>query len=143
LPEGIRSVRKEREKLYDVRVLVVDDDDDALEIVRMALGDAGASVTTARSARDALDANGPFDVIVSDIGMPEMDGYQLIEQMHARADTRTTPAIALTAYARPDDVARAKRAGFVAHLSKPVEIERLVDTVARSLRRDAPTHPAA
>ena len=118
-------------KLDSLRVLVVDDDDDALEVVRVALGQAGASVTTARSARDALAADGPFDVIVSDIGMPDMDGYELMERIRGRIDI---PAIALTAYARPEDVARAKRAGYVAHLSKPVEIARLVETVERSVR---------
>jgi CheY-like chemotaxis protein/anti-sigma regulatory factor (Ser/Thr protein kinase) len=136
-PPTSDDARRERAVLDAVRVLVVDDDDDALEVVRTALGDAGASVTTARTARDALAARGPFDVIVSDIAMPEMDGYELIERMRQRVDTRDIPAIALTAYARPDDVERAKRAGYDAHLSKPLEIPTLVDTVQRSVRRAA------
>ncbi len=115
--------------LRGVRVLVVDDDPDSLELVGVALGDVGAHVTSARSAREALAAPGPFDVIVSDIGMPEMDGYSFIHQARSRSVGGDVPAIALTAYARAEDAERAIRAGFQGHFAKPVDARRLLDAV--------------
>src|SRR6476619_577468 len=84
--------------LRDLRVLVVDDDPDSLELVGTVLRAASASVTAAGSARDALDDLGSFDVILSDIARPEMDGYAFLQRMRSRAATADIPAIALTAY---------------------------------------------
>jgi CheY-like chemotaxis protein len=122
--EAVRS-------LGGVRVLLVDDDADSLELVGMALKDAGASVTSVRSAREALAARGPFDVIVSDIGMPEVDGYSLVRRIRSRDQGADVPALALTAYAREVDAERALRAGFQEHLAKPVEHGKLLDSVKR------------
>jgi signal transduction histidine kinase len=135
-PEPEREVEAEatqpsspwRVKLANVRALVVDDDPDSLDLLRVVLADAGARVTTARSAREALEARGPFDIIISDIGMPDMDGYALIRSLRSRDAEASVPAIALTAYAREEDVEQALRAGYQAHLAKPVDARTLVET---------------
>jgi CheY-like chemotaxis protein/anti-sigma regulatory factor (Ser/Thr protein kinase) len=118
-----------RRSLSDIHVLVVDDDPDSLELIEMVLGSAGASVTTAASAREALDASGPFHVILTDIAMPEMDGYAFLRRLRSRATTADIPAIALTAYARQEDAERAIGSGFQEHLKKPVEPGVLLDAV--------------
>ncbi len=108
-----------------VRVLVVDDDPDARELLTVLLEGCGMLVRSAASARDALAAvlAEPPDVLVSDIGMPEEDGYSLIRKIRELPsdDRRAVPAIALTAFARTEDRQRALRAGFDRHLAKPVE----------------------
>jgi CheY-like chemotaxis protein/anti-sigma regulatory factor (Ser/Thr protein kinase) len=118
-------------RLGPISVLIVDDECDSLELLRVVLEGAGAHVTTAAGSRAALQSAGPFDVIVSDIGMPEMDGYTLIQHLRARPEAAHTPAIALTAYARAEDAARALRAGFQEHLSKPVDTRHLLQVVER------------
>jgi CheY-like chemotaxis protein len=87
-------------------------------------------VEVAASAGDARRAVGTFhpDVLVSDIAMPEEDGYSLMESL--RQSGATLPSIALTAFARREDAERARKAGFHVHMSKPVNPERLVDTIA-------------
>jgi CheY-like chemotaxis protein len=143
--EARRAVRRRRRDAPDlasrakvslegVRVLVVDDDDDSRQLIGLVLAERGASVTTVPSADDAftqIDSAAP-DVLVSDIGMPRVDGYALIRQLRADPLRRgsATPAIALTAYARPEDGARAIDAGFEAHLTKPIDAERLAEVVA-------------
>jgi CheY-like chemotaxis protein len=107
----------------------VDDDPDSLEILSICLGDAGAKVTPFRSARQALAAKGPFDVVVSDIGMPEIDGYSFIRRFRSRTTGGDVPAIALTAYARADDAELAMRAGYHEHIAKPVDARRFLETV--------------
>jgi CheY-like chemotaxis protein len=119
--------------LENVRVLVVEDDADSLDLVREVLEQAGARVTGASSAGEALRAPGPFDVIVSDIGMPGMDGYALIRRV--REVDANTPALALTAYARAEDVEYVKRAGYQEHLGKPVDTAKLLDAISRWSRR--------
>ena len=115
--------------LHEVQVLVVDDDLDSLEIVAEALHSVGAKVTAAKSADDALRAGDHFDVIVSDIGMPGMDGYTFLQSIRSRDTEADIPAIALTAYARDVDTERALRAGYQAHFAKPVDVQKLVDAV--------------
>ena len=119
--------------LAGVRVLVRSADDDERQVFGAVLREAGAEVETARSAEEAFDAfqTAPPDVLVSDVGMPGQDGYQLMEQVR-RLDgpARTVPAVALTALARLEDRRRAMLAGFQSHLSKPVDPTELVATVA-------------
>jgi CheY-like chemotaxis protein len=115
-------------------VVVIDDDPDSLELIRRILSDGGATVIVAGSAAEglALIERQQPDVLVSDIGMPQVDGYELMRKVRsfqARLGTRF-PAIALTAYARTEDRTRALLAGFVAHVSKPVEAAELMATVA-------------
>ena len=117
----------EANPLRGVRILLVDDAVDALDTLAMLLELEGALVTVAGSGQQALvqsRTNG-FDLIVSDLGMPEMDGNELVEQFRRQPETELTPAIALTGYGRPQDVHAAMRAGFNAHLTKPVDIGKL------------------
>ena len=117
--------------LSNLVVLVVDDDADSRDLLHRLLSDCGATVTAAASAAEALAAtdNQRPDLLISDIGMPEIDGYQLLRSLRANSDVRF-PAIALTAFARSEDRTRALLAGFVAHVSKPVEPAELIATVA-------------
>jgi CheY-like chemotaxis protein len=120
-------------------VLVVEDDDDTRELVRATLEHAGAQVEAVASASDArreMLEDQP-DVLVSDIRMPEESGYSLIQSL--RTAGVTTPAIALTAYARREDADEARTAGFQMHLPKPIDAARLVDAVA-ALHRDRTVH---
>jgi len=115
--------------------LVVDDEPDALDLIARVLADAGAEVAVARSAEEALDrvARGPPPaVIVSDIGMPDVDGHELARRLRALPPERggRTPAVALTAFARPEDRLRALAAGFQVHVAKPVDPAELLATVA-------------
>jgi PAS domain S-box-containing protein len=109
--------------LSGVRVLVVDDDPDARELLRVMLGNYGAQVLAASSVDEALESisrQAP-DVLVSDIGLPSEDGYALIRRIRGSPQTARLPALALTAYATPADHQRALEAGFQKHVSKPVE----------------------
>ncbi|HYT65843.1 MAG TPA: ATP-binding protein [Vicinamibacterales bacterium] len=124
-------------RLHAARVLVVEDDADARELVRVTLEDAGArveAVATAGDARRKMADDRP-DVLISDIRMPEENGYSLIRSL--RDAGIATPAIALTAYARQEDADEARAAGFQIHLPKPVDAGRLVEAVARLLRNDS------
>ena len=132
--------------LDGVRVLVVDDEADALALVEAVLRKLGAEVRVASSAQDAFHEVRTWrpDVLVADIGMPVEDGYSLLRRIRALAPAEggAIPAAALTAYAQPEDRARAFAAGFQEHLSKPVlphQLARLVATLA--LRRPAVPTP--
>ncbi|MGB7922881.1 MAG: ATP-binding protein [Pyrinomonadaceae bacterium] len=121
-------------QLAGLRVLVVDDEPDTLELLRMALTQCQAEVTpvsTAASALRAFEESRP-DVLVSDIGMPDEDGYSLIRKVRALEDDngRRIPAIALTAYAREEDRMRALLAGFQVHIAKPINPAEFVAVVA-------------
>ncbi len=120
--------------LRGVKVLVVDDEPDARELIRQLLQECHAEVHTASSAREGLATLQRLrpDLLLSDIGMPERDGYQLIRDVRRLApdDGGRTPAIALTAFARSEDRTRAMLAGYQVHVSKPIEPHELVATVA-------------
>jgi two-component system CheB/CheR fusion protein len=122
--------------LRGLRVLLVDDSIEALEAFRTLLEMEGALVCAAPSAEQALEAvaQQEFDVVLSDIGMPTMNGYEMIQQMRKNPRTARLPALALTGFGRELDVARALDAGFDGHLSKPVSLKGLVPAIARSLR---------
>jgi PAS domain S-box-containing protein len=119
--------------LAGLHALVVDDDRDARELVTEVLRSRGMHVTTAASAEEGLDAldHDVPDVILSDIAMPELDGFELIRRIRQRPADRggAVPAIALTAHARPEDRTRSLTSGFQVHLAKPVDLEHLVTTV--------------
>ena len=120
-------------RLHGVRVLVVDDDAAARELFATVLDVAGAAVTTAASAHDAIAMlrHSSQDVLLSDIEMPDVDGYSLVQQAHAIAQGRgeRLVGIAVTAYSRPEDEARSLAAGFHCHLQKPVDPRALVAAV--------------
>ena len=120
--------------LAGVKVLVIDDEADARALLEIVLGDAGAQVTVAASSDEALAklaATAP-DVIVSDIGMPDRDGYQLMRSIRILPPERggRTPAVALTAFARSEDRTRALLAGYQVHITKPIEPLELIVTLA-------------
>jgi CheY-like chemotaxis protein len=125
-------------ELAGLKVLVVDDQSDARDLIKRVLEDCAAQVFAGGSADEALellDAHQP-DVLVSDIGMPGQDGFELLRRIQALEPDRggRIPAIALTAFARTEDRTRALRAGFVAHVSKPVDPSELVAIVASIAR---------
>jgi CheY-like chemotaxis protein/two-component sensor histidine kinase len=127
--------------LEEMRVLVVDDDPDACELLEMALHESGADVHAVHSARAAIEAIASFrpHVLMSDIGMPDEDGYALIRQVRAReaAEGGHVPAVALSAFASQADREQALALGFEVHLAKPVSPGDLVRTVARLVGRGA------
>lgn len=125
--------------LRGVRILIVDDDDDARELIAEVIANAGAVVTTAPNAAQAyaaLQANPPH-VLISDIGMPDEDGYSLIRRVRALPPERggDVPAIALTAYARAEDFRAATEAGFQLHVAKPVRPDALLAAIAAWTRQ--------
>jgi len=119
--------------LQGIRILVVDDDDDTRESIADALDAFGADVAQASSAAEAFDAvrRAPPQVLLSDIGMPGEDGYALLRRIRALPahEGGSVPAVAITAFARPDDISKAKAAGFQLHLAKPIAFEPLVDAI--------------
>jgi PAS domain S-box-containing protein len=120
--------------LTGLSILAVDDEQDARELLRRVLTESGAKVVTAGSAVEALTmiAADPPDIMISDIGMPTVDGYELLRRVRALDAewAKRLPAIALTAFARSEDRTRALLAGYGAHVSKPVETAELLATVA-------------
>jgi len=136
--QGPRPARLEFPTLPDILVLAVDDDPDALSLVREILESAGARVRTATSVRSALELlKGEVpDVLVSDLGMPGMDGFDLIQRIRQmEGPVKELPAAALTAYARSEDRAKALRLGFEMHLAKPIDPSELIAAVASLARR--------
>jgi CheY-like chemotaxis protein len=118
--------------LAGLKVLVVDDEPDARQLLHRFLADCKAQVAVACPAAEAQTVLGQFqpDVIVSDIGMPEQDGYDLIHWVRDNPATKGIPAAALTAFARPEDRKRTLLAGFQTHVSKPVDPAELAAVVA-------------
>jgi CheY-like chemotaxis protein len=133
-PAAVTSEAPVDGSLTGLRILVVDDEADAREVMRFMLERGGARVRTADSAAQALDAlrEEQADLLISDIGMPVEDGYVMVRRLRAMEESlgRRTPAIALTAYASDEDSRRAHTAGFDAHLSKPVDPARLIEIAA-------------
>jgi PAS domain S-box-containing protein len=117
--------------LNGIKVLVVDDEQDSVTIVRRILERRGAQVRGVNSMNEALTEFARFspNVILSDIGMPGNDGYELISRLRAMPGGRSVPAVALTALARGEDRTRALRAGFQMHVAKPVDFNELVAVV--------------
>jgi signal transduction histidine kinase len=119
-------------RLDGVRVLLVDDQADAREAIAAVLAHFGADLRKAASADEALEAFAEFhpDVLLADIAMPVRDGYELIRAIRQQPDGAQLPAVALTAYAAPEDRVRAVSAGFQLHVAKPVQPIELAATVA-------------
>jgi PAS domain S-box-containing protein len=147
-PDGARIHSTAREllpategidRLDGLRILVVDDEKDTRDLLALSLSGCGAEVTVVDSTAEALKAISVSvpDVVISDIGMPNEDGYDLIRQLRALPFNRggKVPAIALTAYARVEDRLKAIRAGYQMHVPKPVELAELVAVVASLAER--------
>lgn len=132
-------------KLKNLWILVVDDEADAIDLVSFILQINGARVTTAKSAVEALETLkkinefiSPPDVIISDIGMPNEDGYALIQKIRSLPAPQISkiPAIALTAFNRPEDKLNALDAGFQIHIGKPFEPDNLVAAVCEVVKHN-------
>jgi CheY-like chemotaxis protein len=127
------------ERLDGLRVLVVDDEPDTRELLVVGLGMCGAEVKSVGSAAEALEAMAADvpDLLISDIGMPGEDGYELIRRVRELppGGGGKVPAIALTAYARAEDRMQALRAGYHMHVPKPVELAELVAVAASLIQR--------
>jgi CheY-like chemotaxis protein len=117
-----------------LKVLVVDDDNDTCEMIRFVLEQCGGQVSTATDAASALELFHSWKpaVIISDIGLPEVDGYELVRRIRDEERPRgtKTPAVALTAFARIEDRVKALAAGYQMHVAKPVEPGELLTIVA-------------
>ncbi len=125
--------------LHGAHVLVVDDDADNREMLAIVLQHSGASVSQAESAEEAVAAyqkQRPH-VIISDIRLPDHDGFALLRQLRALAMGKMVPAIALTGYSNPQDGAPAGDEGFQAQLTKPVDLPVILSVVARVLKQAA------
>jgi CheY-like chemotaxis protein len=118
--------------LAGVNVLLVDDEADTLNLFRTTLEGSGARVRPAATAAEALAVAGEWrpDLLVSDLGLPGIDGYQLLRAIREKTALRELAAVAVTAYARPEDRDRALAAGFQAYVSKPVDPAGLVRTLS-------------
>jgi CheY-like chemotaxis protein/anti-sigma regulatory factor (Ser/Thr protein kinase) len=129
-----REAQSEPPTLEGLQILLVDDETDTLDLISVELAQFGAKVTAVASADEALRAleGAAFDLLISDIGMPNTDGYDLIRQIRKLEGNQNQriPAVALTAYARIQDRMRAILAGFSTHIAKPVEANELVTVVA-------------
>jgi CheY-like chemotaxis protein len=123
--------------LEGVRVLVVEDQSDARELIERILREQHADVRSAEGVGQALElyARDRFDVVVSDLAMPGRDGYELMKELRARGET--VPAIALSAFARSQDAERVRAAGYQVHLKKPVQPAELAGAVALLAARPA------
>ena len=139
LADGIPDTR-----LENLKVLVVDDEEDARSLVDEILSESGATVQRAAGAAEAIELVSRFrpDVLVSDVGMPDIDGFEFIERVRRLPPDQggRTPAIALTAYGRREDLQRAASAGFQLHVMKPVEPSTLISAVASLVAAPARQH---
>jgi CheY-like chemotaxis protein len=121
-------------------ILIVEDDEDTLELLQSTFKAKGFRVTTCQSAQEALQiapANS-IDLILSDIGMPTMDGFEMMRQLRQLPNMQEVPAIAFSGYVSPKDTRMALAAGFNAHLSKPIEPAELLRTINRLLKKTPP-----
>ncbi|MFO7278132.1 MAG: ATP-binding protein [Pseudomonadota bacterium] len=142
-PESSRATSPPQSApLQGLRLLTVDDEPDAAEMLKVLLEQYGARVTTAHSATDALRCleSERFDLLISDIGMPGVNGYELLERVRSACgapNARDIPAIAVTGFARSEDRARALRAGYQEHVVKPVEPDKLAAAIMRVVARSS------
>jgi CheY-like chemotaxis protein len=120
------------DELQGIRVLLVEDDVDSREVLEAILSDAGIQVVSAGEARHALELLGdsPVDVILSDVGLPDVDGYGFMKAVRNTPSLAHIPAVALTAYAQAEDRRRAREAGFDMHLGKPFDQAELFKVIA-------------
>jgi signal transduction histidine kinase/CheY-like chemotaxis protein/CHASE3 domain sensor protein len=137
-PTPRNVARPLRQRLESLRIVACDDDPDTLEILAATLSAEGASVAVAGTAAEALRLVRELhpDVLLSDIGLPVVDGYTLVQDLRSfpEAEGGRTPAVAITAYARPDDARKALAAGYQRHLTKPVDPGQLVAAITETLR---------
>ena len=126
--------------LQNIHVMIVEDDPDSRNLITSVLQQFGAEVTALAAAADAITALAQIkpDILVSDIGMPDMDGYMLMQHVRDMIETHQIPAIALTAYTTETDQQKSLLAGFQKHLPKPMEISQLVEAIASLVQPEPP-----
>ncbi|MBN1119662.1 MAG: response regulator [Anaerolineae bacterium] len=126
-----------RPDLSEWRVLVVDDEPDSIEIIEMVLGAAGATVYQAGDGKEAMNIFSRVHptLVLSDISMPEMDGWEMLKQIKASKNGASVPVVALTAHAMLGDRERIIGAGFAGYMSKPLAIFTLLDDLVECLER--------
>lgn len=122
----------DRSQIADWQVLVVDDEPDSIEVVRIVLTAAGATVYEAANGNEGLKVfeRERLDLVLTDLSMPEVDGWQMLESIRASEDGQQVPIIALTAHAMVGDKERVLEAGFDAYLSKPLKLFSFLDDLA-------------
>ncbi len=148
IPPAPNADERKPEALQGFRILVVDDEADARALIKFALESHGAHVTETDRVSSALalltddQTTSRFDVLVSDIGMPERDGFELVTDLRAweRPRALRIPALALSGRAAPEDRRRALECGFDRHLAKPVDLERLLSSIRELAFRSHRTH---
>ncbi|HEY5145319.1 MAG TPA: response regulator, partial [Polyangiaceae bacterium] len=140
-PASVRPPAAPRDLLADARILVVEDEPDSRELLLSLLEAYGAKTFGAATAAEALEKLGLArpDIIVSDVGLPGEDGLSLMRRIRAMPGPRV-PAVALTAFSRPEDRERTAAAGFDLHIGKPIDPERLIEHLRR-LRRPSGATP--
>jgi len=122
-------------RFHNFKILVVEDEVDSRDILSLVLEKEGADVTAVTSAKEALEAftNSDFDLMISDIGMPEVDGYTLMKQIRNLPQGKNIQAIALTAYAGDVNKQHSIDAGYQKHLAKPININELISIITSLL----------
>jgi PAS domain S-box-containing protein len=132
---GASKKRQHAPSLQGLKIMVVEDEPDTRQMLQVVLEQYGASVTSASSAAEALEAlpEQKPDILISDLGMPGMDGFELIRKIRAESspELQNMPALALSAYATTEDKAKAAQAGYQAHVSKPAALDDLLTAVSR------------
>jgi len=126
--------------LDSLRVLIVDDSADTLEMLHRLLELEGATVSSAESGAEALNlaAEKDFDAVVSDISMPRMDGFEFLRRLRKIPGRERVPVLALTGFGRAEDVRRAKAEGFLSHVTKPVDVDQLLRILRELPAKDQP-----
>jgi hypothetical protein len=126
-------------RLEGVRILIVDDDRDAREVLKRLLGDCGGVINTAASVQEAMHALAGWtpQILVSDLGMPEKDGFELIARVREVFSEAELPAVAVTAFAQDKDRRRALSSGYQAHFAKPIEVQELVASIRALVETEA------
>jgi len=130
-----------KNRLSNIRIVVVDDDDDTRNLLRFFLEHCGAQPTVASNGQEALELIRKLrpDLLISDLAMPHMDGYELMKKVrNLEEEIGSLPAIACSAYARAEDRDRARKAGFNAHVEKPVDLDQLVTTILKVVNLPPP-----
>jgi two-component system CheB/CheR fusion protein len=124
--------------LFQMRILVVDDSRDTVDMLRKLFEMDGAVVATASSATEALEVarRQEFDVVLSDISMPKMDGFEFVRRLREMETQKNVPVIALTGFGRAEDVDRAEAGGFFSHVTKPIDVNSLVEMLSQLLTKN-------
>jgi CheY-like chemotaxis protein len=130
----LRTATMFKNRLSKIRIVIVDDHADTRNLLKLFLEHCGAQPTVASNGQEALEVIRKVhpDLLITDLAMPHMDGYELMEKVQdLEEEIGSLPSIVCSAYARAEDRARARKAGFNAHLEKPVDLDQLVTTILK------------